>query len=74
MYYNLDTIEKFGEYYENENFKQLCHSIRLALNSVIIRLKQKYDSSLLTTDEKMTENVEALGKSLVQLTDILSKN
>jgi hypothetical protein len=72
--YNLDTIEKFGEYYENENFKQLCHSIRLALNSVITRLKQKYDSSLLTTDEKMTENVQALGKSLVQLTDILSKN
>jgi hypothetical protein len=72
--YNLDTIEKFGEYYENENFKQLGHSIRLALNSVITRLKQKYDSSLLTTDEKMTENVQALGKSLVQLTDILSKN
>ncbi len=72
--HNLDTIEKFGEHHDNENFKQLCHSIRLALNSVIIRLKQKYDSSLLTTDGKMTENVEALGKSLVQLTDILSKN
>jgi len=65
-----NTIEKLGEFHENESFKQLCHSIRLALNSVITRLKQKYDSTLMTTDEKMTE----LDKSLCQLTDMLHKH
>jgi hypothetical protein len=70
----LDTIEKLGEHYENENFKQLCHSIRLALNSVIIRLKQKYDSDVMTTDEKMTVNIQELEKSLGELTNMLIKN
>jgi hypothetical protein len=69
----LDTIDKLGEYYENESFKQLCHSIRLALNSVLTRLKQKYDSTLMATDEKMTVNIEELEKSLGQLNDILLK-
>jgi hypothetical protein len=70
----LDTIEKLGEHHENENFKQLCHSIRLALNSVIIRLKQKYDSDVMTTDEKMTVNIQELEKSLGELTNMLIKN
>ncbi len=70
----LDTIEKLDEHHENENFKQLCHSIRLALNSVIIRLKQKYDSDVMTTDEKMTVNIQELEKSLGELTNMLLKN
>ncbi|CAF3109580.1 unnamed protein product [Rotaria sp. Silwood2] len=69
-----NTIEKFGEHSENESFKQLCHSIRLALNSVTTRLKQKYDSSLMTTDEKMIDDIQHLEKSLSQLTDMLLKN
>ncbi|CAF4599532.1 unnamed protein product [Rotaria sp. Silwood1] len=69
-----NTIEKLGEHSENENFKQLCHSIRLALNSVVTRLKQKYDSSLMTTDENMSDDIQQLEKSLSQLTDMLRKN
>jgi hypothetical protein len=38
------------------------------------RLKQKYDSSLMTTNDKMTENVQELEKLLSQLTDMLIKN
>jgi len=68
------TIEKLGEHIENENFKQLCHSIRLALNSVMTRLKQKYDLSLMTTDDNMTNNIQQLEKSLSHLTDMLLKN
>jgi hypothetical protein len=37
------------------------------------RLKQKYDSTLLTTDDKMTANIEELEKSIRQLTDLLVK-
>ncbi|CAF0750035.1 unnamed protein product [Adineta steineri] len=37
----ISTISKLTEHRENESFKQLCHSIRLALNSVMTRLKQK---------------------------------
>jgi hypothetical protein len=37
------------------------------------RLKQKYDSTLMTTDDKMTTNIEELEKSLSQLTDMLVK-
>jgi hypothetical protein len=37
------------------------------------RLKQKYDSTLMTTDDKMTSNIEELEKSLSQLTDMLVK-
>ena len=70
---SLDTVEKLREHHENESFRQLCHSSRLALNSVMIRLKQKYDVSLKTTDEKMTTNIEELEKLLGQLTDMLVK-
>jgi hypothetical protein len=35
---------------------------------------QKYDSTLTTTDEKMSENIEELEKSLCQLIDMLLKN
>jgi hypothetical protein len=45
----------------------------LALNSVLTRLKQKYDSTVITTEEKMSENIEELEKSLCQLTDMLLK-
>ncbi len=38
------------------------------------RLKQKYDSSLMTTNDKITENVQELEKLLSQLTDMLIKN
>jgi hypothetical protein len=37
------------------------------------RLKQKYDSSLITTNDKITENVQELEKLLSQLTDMLIK-
>jgi hypothetical protein len=37
------------------------------------RLKQKYDSSLMTTNDKITENVQELEKLLSQLTDMLIK-
>lgn len=66
-------MEKLGEHRENESFRQLCHSSRLALNSVVTRLKQKYDSELTTTDETMTTNIEELQGSLRQLTDMLVK-
>ncbi|CAF0767576.1 unnamed protein product [Rotaria sordida] len=69
-----NTIEKLNEHSENENFKQLCHSIRLALNSVMTRLKQKYDSSLMITDEKITDDIQQLEKSISQLTNMLLKN
>ncbi|CAF2114729.1 unnamed protein product [Rotaria magnacalcarata] len=68
------TIEKLGEHVENENFKQSCHSIRLTLNSVMTRLKQKYDSSLMTTDEKIMNDTQELEKSILQLTDMLRKS
>ncbi|UJR28856.1 hypothetical protein I4U23_010080 [Adineta vaga] len=66
--------DKLSEHHGNESFKQLCHSIRLALNSVLTRLKQKYDSSLLTTNEIMTEHIHQLEQSLSQLTDTLLKS
>lgn len=68
------TNEKLGENLENESFKQLCQSIRLALNSVLTRLKQKYGSELLTTDETMTKNIQEFEGSLHQLTNILISN
>jgi len=68
------TNEKLGEHRENESFKQLCQSIRLALNSVLTRLKQKYASDLLTTDETMTKNIQEFEISLQQLTNSLIQN
>ena len=63
----LDTIDKLGEHAENENFQPLCHSIRLALNSVITRLKQKSESSLIANDQTLNESIQLLTKSLAQL-------
>ncbi|CAF1483268.1 unnamed protein product [Adineta ricciae] len=68
------TNDKLAGHQDDESFKQLCHSIRLALNSVMTRLKQKYDSSLLTTNETMTEHIQQLEKLLSQLTHALIKS
>ena len=70
----LDTIDKLGQHAENENFQPLCHSIRMALNSVVTRLKQKSDSSLSANDETLNENIQLLTKSFVQLTEMLRKD
>ncbi len=57
-----------------KNLKQSCHSIRLSSNSIITRLKQKYDITLMAMDKKMIDNIEELEKSLFQLTNMLLKN
>ena len=72
--YWLDTVDKLGEHAENENFQPLCHSIRLALNSVITRLKQKSESALIANDAVLNESIQSLTKSLAQLTEMLRKD
>ena len=51
--------------------KQLGHAIRLGLNSVLSRLKQKYDASLTSTDATIADCIQELEKSLSRLTEML---
>lgn len=46
----------------------------MGLNSTMTRFKQKYDSTLMTTDEKITDDVQQLEIAISQLTDMLRKN
>jgi hypothetical protein len=67
-----DAADKLVQHADNENFRTLCHAIRLALNSVMTRLKQKYDqTSAMTNNSTLNENIEEFDKSLVQFTGML---
>ena len=64
-------MAQLGEHADEENLKALAHSTRLALNSVVTRLKQKYES---TEDPTLNEKIRLLVQSLSQLNEILLKS